>query len=131
MNMAMKKSKHTTKYYLNLPWTYTIELDKDNDGNKIFVIRVNEFPGICSDGNTLEEAMESVREALSLAIEVSLESGDEIPVPVDEREYKGKIAYRTSPRRHFLLAKQARQKKMSLSQILDSLIDTTLDRSGK
>lgn len=69
------------EYYLSLPWTYKIEPDKDNDGNRIFVIRVDEFPEISSDGYTPEEAMESIQEVLALVIELSLKDGEEIPVP--------------------------------------------------
>lgn len=71
--MATKKTKtksyQSTQYYLNLPWTYTIEEAKDEKNKKIFIVRVNELPGVSTDAHTIEEAMENIREAMTLAFE--------------------------------------------------------------
>lgn len=75
--------------------------------------------------------MKLIKEALTLAIELYLESGDEIPEPINEDDYKGNIAYRTTPRRHYLIAQQAQKKRMSLSRFIDNLIDTTLELTNK
>ena len=40
-------TKKKLDYYLNLKWSYTIEED-DVEGKRIFIIRVNELPGVCS-----------------------------------------------------------------------------------
>lgn len=52
MGMKMSKKK-TLDYYLNLPWTYTIEAAKE-DGKVQYIVSVNELPGICTDASTLE-----------------------------------------------------------------------------
>lgn len=123
--MAMRKIKKDLKYYMNLPWTYTIETDFEKD-KKFYIVCVNEFPGVCTDAPTIEEAMELIKDALHGAIELYLEHGDEIPEPVSQDEYKGNIAYRTTGRRHYKLIKAAQKTDVSLSQMIDECVDAHL-----
>ena len=123
--MKNNKNKYKTlDYYLNLPWTYTIEQALDEHDKKIYVIRVNELPGAVTDAPTVEKAMKLIKEVMMISFEMYMESGDEIPEPIDESKYKGNIAYRTDSRRHYLIAREAQKKKQSLSQVIDSLIDS-------
>lgn len=39
-----------------------------------------------------------------------------------EKDYSGKIAYRTNPQRHYALKKEAERRGLSLSKTLDALI---------
>lgn len=121
----MKKIKKDINYYLNLPWTYTIETERD-DNEFIYIIRVNELPGICTDAPTIAEGMELIKDAMTGAFRLYMKQGEEIPEPIDEEEFKGNIAYRTSSRRHFMIAKEAQKKNISLSKMLDELIDKSL-----
>lgn len=123
--MVTKKIKKDLNYYMNLPWTYTIETDFEK-GEKFFIVCINEFPGVCTDAQTIAEAMELIKDALQGAIELYLEHGDEIPEPLNQDEYKGNIAYRTSGRRHYKLIKAAQKMDLSLSQIIDTCVDAHL-----
>ena len=133
--MATKKTNakkyKNIQHYLDLPWTYAIEQAKDEKNKKIFIVRVNELPGVSTDAHTIEEAMENIQEAMSLTFELYMESGEEIPVPIDEKQYKGNIAYRTSPRRHYDIAKAAQKRNLSLSSIIDTLVDSALEIQRK
>ena len=123
----MKNNKNKYKgldYYLNLPWTYTIEQTLDEHDKKIYIIRVNELPGAATDAPTVEKAMKLIQEVMLISFQMYMESGDEIPEPIDESKYKGNIAYRTDSRRHYLIAREAQKTKRSLSQVIDSLIDS-------
>lgn len=81
--MATKKNKiKDLEYYLNLPWTFIFETSKDNKNKSLFVVKVNELPGIISDGYTVQEAYEAIQEAMTLAFEMYLEAGFEIPAPI-------------------------------------------------
>lgn len=122
--MATKKKKNL-KYYLALPWSYNITTTTEA-GRPLFIIRVNELPGIVTDGETIQEAMNNIKEAMTGLFEMYMESGDEIPEPVDQEAYKGKIAYRTTSKRHSLIARAALAKQASLSEIIDECVDTTL-----
>jgi len=132
--MVIKKNS-TTKdlaYYLNLPWTYTIENDVDEKGKHIFVIRVNELPGVVTDNYKIEQGIKDLKkEVMPAVFQMYISNGQEIPEPVDETKFQGNIAYRTTPRKHYLIAREAQKNKQSLSQIIDALIDLGLAASKK
>ncbi len=120
-----KKIKKDLEHYMNLPWTYTIETAQES-GSLIYIIRVNKLPGVATDAPTIEEAMRLVREAMRGLFEMYREDGEEIPEPDHILRYKGKITYRTSQERHYLLMREAQKRDQSLSQIIDSLVDNAL-----
>lgn len=120
--MGIKKG---LEYYLNLKWSYTVEKD-EHDGEDFFIIRVNELPGVCSDGETIEEAARNIQDAISATIELYLEQGDPIPEPIQKEKFKGKISYRTTRERHYNLAKIAQQKHVSMNKALDMIFDAGL-----
>ena len=110
-------------YYLGLPWTYKFEWDNDD---QIYVASVDELKGCMSHGDTIEEASLMIKDALISHVSAMLEDKDEIPEPPKPEEYKGKIAYRTSPKMHYKIAKKAAIEKKSISKIIDELIDKGL-----
>lgn len=122
--MVTKKNKNLD-YYLNLPWSFTVNTTFEDD-KPLFIVRVNELPGICTDATTIEEAIKLIKEAMKGAFELYVENNEEIPEPVDPEVYKGKIAYRTSSKRHSLIAREAVAKQRSLSAVIDECIDKTL-----
>ena len=117
-------------YYLNLPWTYTIETTRET-GELLYIVHVNELAGIATDAPTLNEAMELIKEAMTGAFELYMKNGEEIPEPIDEDEFKGNIAYRTNSHRHYLLAKEAKRRKESLSHVLDQCVDIALGKRSR
>jgi len=126
----MNKNKKDVSYYLNLPWTYTIETEPDDQTQEIlYIVSVNELPGVRTDATTVQEAMELIKDAMEGAFRLYMKHGDEIPEPIDEEEYKGNIAYRTSSRRHYMVAREAQKKKISLSKALDELVDQALNKN--
>lgn len=125
----MKKTKENKDldYYLNLPWTYTVETEV-HEGSSYYVIRVNELPGICTDSENLDEGMHEIRELIGAAVEIYHEKGEPVPEPVDRDHFKGKILYRTDSERHYLIARTAQRMHKSISKTLDALIDKGLER---
>lgn len=124
--MATKKKTNIEKdvnYYLNLPWTYTIETTMET-GQKIYVIHVNELPGVATDASTVELAMDQIKEVMTQIFKLDIEEGIEIPEPLNINDYKGNIAYRTTPQRHYQIAREAKRKNLSLSQLIDAWIDS-------
>lgn len=113
--MATKKD---LEYYLNLKWSYTVEKEDD-----FYIVRVNELAGVCTDAKTIEQAMENIQDAMTAAIELYLEHGEEVPEPINKEDFKGNIAYRTTKLRHYKLAKIAQQKHISMNKALDLLFD--------
>lgn len=125
----MKKTKDNKdlSYYLNLPWTYTIETEI-HEGSSYYIIRVNELPGICTDSESLDEGMSEIKDLIACAVEIYHEKGEPVPEPVDRDHFKGKILYRTDSERHYLIAKTAQRMHKSISKTLDTLIDKGLEQ---
>ena len=125
--MATRKRTKTKdlNYYMRLKWTYTIEQDS-HDGKDFFIIRVNELLGVCTDAETVEEGMRAIREPMKAAIKLYLKNGEEVPEPIREENYPGKIAYRTTSRRHCQRTREAHRRKKSLSKLIDELVDQSL-----
>ncbi len=124
--MESKKKYKSLHYYLNLPWSYTVERVCGKGKKKLYVVRVNELPGICTDAPSLDTAMELIKEPMKAAFEFYMENEEDIPEPVSEDDFKGNIAYRTTSRRHYLINKEALKRDISLSQVIDNLVDTAL-----
>jgi antitoxin HicB len=57
------------------------ELERDEDGS--YIISVPALPGCMSAGETIEEALEMIREATDLWIEVAREKGHTVPAQFD------------------------------------------------
>lgn len=105
----------TVEYYLGLP--YTIEMIPEPEGG--WFVAVKELPGCMSEGDTPEEAMEMIRDAMRGWIEVSLEDGDAIPEPRDLDDYSGKFVVRVPRSLHRDLVELARQEGVSLNQYIN------------
>lgn len=126
MKKKVKDNSKDLEYYLNLPWTYTIETEA-HEGSSYYIIRVNELPGICTDSEKLDEGMREIKELIACAIEIYKEKGEPIPEPVNREAYKGRILYRTDSERHFLIARTAQTMHKSISKTLDVIIDKGLE----
>ena len=61
---------------------FTVTIDRDEDG--VWVIECPAIPGCVSQGNTREEALENIRGAIHLCLEVRTERG--LPLTVETRQ---------------------------------------------
>lgn len=52
---------------------FNVTIDRDEDG--IWVVECPAIPGCVSQGNTKEEALENIKEAIALCLEVRTEQG--------------------------------------------------------
>jgi predicted RNase H-like HicB family nuclease len=57
---------------------YTVILERESDGG--FVVSVPALPGCVSQGDTRDEALSNIREAIELYIEDCRDAGDPVPV---------------------------------------------------
>lgn len=73
----MNLSKETVSVRSRV-YRFSVVIEKDKDGYFAFT---PELQGCYSQGDTYEEAMENIRDAVVLHIEDRLESGEEIPQP--------------------------------------------------
>lgn len=60
----------------------TVSLDRDEDG--VWIVECSSIPGCVSQGSTREEALENIKEAIQLCLEVRAEQG--LPLTVETRQ---------------------------------------------
>ena len=120
--MAKKK----IDYYLKLPYTYVIEW---SDIDECFLGSIVELERNMTCGQTHEEVLSNLKEALVAYIATSLENNIEIPEPLKIKDFKGNISYRTSRERHYRLAKQAKLNGKSINAYIDEIIGEKLRES--
>ena len=74
----MKKDiQKEVEKYMKLPYTFRIVPEEDGT----FFIMVEELSGCMSEGHTVDEAMEMIKDAMRLWLEDSIERDLEIPLP--------------------------------------------------
>jgi len=122
----MNKNKDLN-YYLNLPWTFSFEWSNED---KCYVASVAELKGCLSDGETIEEATNMIKEALECHIESMLKSDCDIPEPFKPIDFKGVITYRTTPETHYKLAQRAGITNKSINYLIDEAVNEKLKQAS-
>ena len=62
--------------------TFTITLDRDEDG--YWIVKCPAIPGCVTQGNTKEEAVENIKEAIQLCVEARAANG--MPLTVETQQ---------------------------------------------
>ncbi|MCD4752055.1 MAG: type II toxin-antitoxin system HicB family antitoxin [Anaerolineaceae bacterium] len=106
------------EYYLSLP--YTRELIPEEDGG--WFVRIKELPNCMSQGDTPEEAMRMIDDAMLGWLEVELEEGESIPEPREDEDYSGKFNTRVPKSLHRKLVEIAKADEVSLNQWIVSAL---------
>ena len=114
-------------YYLNLPWSYRFEWSNDDN---CYVASIAELKGCMSEGATIEEAVKMIEDALKSHLSACIEAGIEIPEPLKPIDYKGKIPYRTTPEKHYKIAKRAKSLGISINALIDEAVEEKLRQSA-
>lgn len=105
----------SVKDYMELPYNYIVQPINDESGFYYYA-RVLEFDGCQSTGETFEEALESLKEAMEIWIETKLELGLDIPMPVGNDDFSGKFLVRIPKSLHYQLSLEAEKEGVSLNQ---------------
>ena len=101
--------------YMKLPYTRVIQ--KMNDESGVYWYgRILEINGCQSDGETEEELLKNLDEALALNLEVMIEDGDSIPIPITDNNFSGKFLLRLPKTLHYRLSQEAEKEGVSLNQ---------------
>lgn len=114
------------EYYINLPYTYEMIWDPDH----AWFIRVKELPGCMSQGDTANEAIEMIHDAMRGWIGVALEDGIPIPEPKPDEDYSGKFVVRVPRSLHRQLAEAAEREGVSLNQFINVALGIAVGRAG-
>ena len=67
---------------------FLIKLNRDEDG--VWIAECPSIPGCVSQGNTKDEAVANVREAIMLCLEVRVEQG--LPLTIQTRQVEVEVA---------------------------------------
>lgn len=111
------------EYYLSLPYSYIVEWS-DEDG--CYLGSIVEIERHMTCGDTPEEVIKNLKDALAAYVATSIDSGLEIPEPMRLADFKGNITYRTTSEKHYLLAKTAKLQNMSINSLIDEAVDDKL-----
>jgi predicted HicB family RNase H-like nuclease len=107
--MNKKERQKLDHYMYSVLWSA-----KDN----LFIARVAEFPLLAAHGNTQTEALKEIKVAVEGVIEDMIESHEEIPMPLGERRYSGKLNVRMPESLHRRLAAEAAEQHVSLNHLI-------------
>ena len=103
------------EYYMALPYTSILEPVNDESGS-YYVGRIMEFDGCMADGDSKEEALRSLQDAMELWIETKLAIGFEVPEPIGDAKTSGKFTLRVPKSLHQRLSIEAKREGVSLNQ---------------
>jgi predicted HicB family RNase H-like nuclease len=110
----LTEARHNVSHY-----RYTVGWAPE-DGE--YVSSVAEFPSLSFLAGTQEEALAGLREIVEEVVEDLMDSDEEVPVPLAEREFSGNIRLRVTPEKHRELATRALEQGVSLNRYLNSLL---------
>jgi len=103
--------------YMELPYHITLVRDVADD-RAGWVASVSELPGCFAQGDSEEEALQSLNDVMESWLDYMLEEGREIPLPAEEPTRSGKILLRLPASLHDRLAWEAEREGVSLNQLL-------------
>ena len=112
--MTTVTENKSLEYYLSLK--YPVSIEEAPEGG--YFIQIEELPGCYAQGETVEEAMEMIKEAKKMWMEVAYEEGMDIPLPRSEDKYSGKFFIRAPKSLHKKLTQMANREGVSLNQFL-------------
>ena len=99
---------------------YARVLIRDDDGR--YSGEVLEFPAVSRPGDTAEEAMSNLDEAIELWVGATLDQGEEIPPPLLDADFSGRITLRLLPSIHERASILAGREGVSLNRFLSNAV---------
>lgn len=93
---------------------------RNEDG--LYTAKVLEFPGVVSEGDSPDEAIANLDDALAATLEVMIEDSERIPDPLSEREFSGRLLLRMPPSLHERVAMLSELEGISLNRFLSDAV---------
>lgn len=103
------------EYYMKLRYTTQITEIAAEDGGG-YLVEIPLLKGCMSDGETVAEALDNIREAKLEWFTYMLENDLPIPEPVDVSKYSGKFVVRIPKSLHKTISEQSKIEGLSLNQ---------------
>jgi antitoxin HicB len=106
--------------YVELPYHITLAQDGEEGGK--WIASAEELPDCSSRGETAEEAIAGLKDAMAAWIAAALKEGRDIPEPRSATSHSGRLLLRMPRTLHAALTQAAERENVSLNQfITDSL----------
>ena len=103
------------KYYMELRYpTQITEISIEDGGG--YTIEIPLLKGCMSDGETIIEALENIKDAKMEWFTYMLENNLPIPEPIDVNKYSGKFVVRIPKSLHRTISEQSKMEGLSLNQ---------------
>ena len=99
---------------------YTRELVREDDGS--WFARILEFPGCMTVGETQDEALAMLDDAMVSWIEAKLHDREPIPEPMTAAEFSGRFVVRLTKSLHRDLVRAAERNGVSLNQYVVTML---------
>lgn len=115
------------EYYMNLPYSYIVEW---SDADNCYLGSIVELEKNMTCGDTPEEVIKNLKEALEAYVNTSLANNMEIAEPIKLADFKGNITYRTTSAKHYRLAKTAKIKGVSINALIDQAVEEKLQETA-
>ena len=123
-------SESAVDRYVELPYHINLVQDGEQDGGK-WIASAEELPDCSSRGDTAEEAIAGLKDAMATWIAAALREGRDIPEPRSATSHSGRLLLRMPRTLHAALTKAAERENVSLNQfITDSLASVVGWRLG-
>src|SRR5215203_4282723 len=121
MRRGPARSSSAVDRYVELPYHITLVQDGEEDGGK-WVAAAEELPDCASRGDTAEDAIAGLKDAMTAWISAALREGRDIPEPRTAASHSGRLLLRMPRTLHAALTQAAERENVSLNQfITDSL----------
>lgn len=83
---------------------------------------VLELPGVFGGGDSIEEANQTLEEAMTDWIAIELEREHDIPAPLDPEDFSGRLTFRIPPSLHYQASLRAQIEGVSLNRLLSDAV---------
>jgi antitoxin HicB len=107
--------------YVDLPYHISVTQDEEGDSGQ-WIAAAEELPDCANRGDTAEEAIAGLKDAMAAWIAAALKEGRDIPEPRSAASHSGRLLLRMPRTLHAALVAAAERENVSLNQfITDSL----------
>lgn len=98
-------------------YTYRVTWSEE-DGEHVALCA--EFPGLSYLAKTPERALKNMMKLVEEVVEDMQANGEEVPEPLSEKTYSGKVMARLPPEQHGSLGKESAESGVSLNRYVSS-----------
>ena len=125
MKRAMGRPSSAVDRYVDLPYHITLAQDGEESDGK-WVAAAEELAGCTSRGDTPEEAIAGLKDAMAAWISSALREGRDIPEPKSPTSHSGRLLLRMPRTLHAALTRAAERENVSLNQFITDALASAI-----